>query len=194
MNSLSSYQIRLLHLSVQEIKFHTIALSIEIFPHLKEIPSCFFEKNSIINMAGFFNEGKEIIFRNLTHQPKTKHMTIAKSEAQTYYSTEVLQEFKNIIQERYNVAKAEFESASEQLADYNNNRDVNFKLFELDNEELLTELTTSMTRQLKLMRSLENALSRIANGTYGVCSVTGKLIPVERLRAIPYTTVCREAA
>ena len=47
-------------------------------------------------------------------------------------------------------------------------------------------------RQEKFIQSLENALIRINNGTYGVCRVTGKLIPKERLRVVPHATLSVE--
>jgi len=46
---------------------------------------------------------------------------------------------------------------------------------------------------LKYITNLENALVRIKNGTYGICSVTGKLISKERLIAVPHTTQSIEA-
>ena len=45
----------------------------------------------------------------------------------------------------------------------------------------------------EVLDNLENALVRIKNGTYGICSVTGKLIPKERLIAVPHTTQSIEA-
>ena len=48
-------------------------------------------------------------------------------------------------------------------------------------------------RQQKFINNLENALIRIKNGTYGICVDTGKLIPKERLRAVPHTMQCIEA-
>jgi len=48
-------------------------------------------------------------------------------------------------------------------------------------------------RQQKFIINLENALIRIKNGTYGVCIDTGKLIPKDRLRAVPHTMHCIEA-
>ena len=41
---------------------------------------------------------------------------------------------------------------------------------------------------------VEAALQRIRNGTYGICEATGKPISPDRLRAIPWTRFCREAA
>ena len=55
------------------------------------------------------------------------------------------------------------------------------------------ELTTMAARQQKFIQSLQAALQRIENKTYGVCRVTGKLIPKERLRALPLATVSFES-
>lgn len=41
---------------------------------------------------------------------------------------------------------------------------------------------------------VENALSRIENGTYGECEVCGKVIEEKRLEALPYATLCMEHA
>jgi len=41
---------------------------------------------------------------------------------------------------------------------------------------------------------IEAALQRIRSGTYGICEATGKPIAPERLRAIPWTRFCKEAA
>lgn len=41
---------------------------------------------------------------------------------------------------------------------------------------------------------VENALSRIENGTYGECEVCGKQIEEQRLQALPYATLCMDHA
>jgi RNA polymerase-binding transcription factor DksA len=48
-------------------------------------------------------------------------------------------------------------------------------------------------RQYKFIQNLEGALIRIENKTYGVCRMTGKLIPKERLRLVPHATLTVEA-
>jgi RNA polymerase-binding transcription factor DksA len=48
-------------------------------------------------------------------------------------------------------------------------------------------------RQMKFIQNLQAALVRIENKTYGVCRMTGKLIPKERLRAVPHATLSVEA-
>ena len=47
-------------------------------------------------------------------------------------------------------------------------------------------------RQYKFIQNLEAALVRIENKTYGICRVTGKLIPKERLRLVPLATTTVE--
>jgi DnaK suppressor protein len=46
---------------------------------------------------------------------------------------------------------------------------------------------------LKFIQGLQAALVRIENKTYGICRETGKLIPKERLRAVPHATLSIEA-
>lgn len=41
---------------------------------------------------------------------------------------------------------------------------------------------------------VDNALSRIENGTYGECEVCSKPIEEKRLEALPYATLCMEHA
>jgi RNA polymerase-binding protein DksA len=47
-------------------------------------------------------------------------------------------------------------------------------------------LSTLGNQEMKSLRLIESALSRIENGVYGTCLKTGKPIPKERLEAIPY--------
>jgi RNA polymerase-binding transcription factor DksA len=55
------------------------------------------------------------------------------------------------------------------------------------------ELGQLAARQEKFIQSLENALLRIKNKTYGICRGTGKLIPKERLKLVPHATLSMEA-
>jgi RNA polymerase-binding transcription factor DksA len=54
-------------------------------------------------------------------------------------------------------------------------------------------LSNMASRQITYIQHLENALIRIENKSYGQCRVTGKLIPKERLRAVPHATLSIEA-
>jgi len=46
------------------------------------------------------------------------------------------------------------------------------------------------SRDHKYLHYLNDALERIENGTYGICSVCGEEIPKERLEAVPITQHC----
>ena len=47
-------------------------------------------------------------------------------------------------------------------------------------------------QEVKRLRSIDAALSRIENNRYGICAKCNKKIPVERLTAIPYALMCIE--
>lgn len=57
------------------------------------------------------------------------------------------------------------------------------------------EMDLSVLENAKaLLVKVRAAKARMENGTYGVCSVSGKAIPVERLEALPYATTRVEYA
>lgn len=114
------------------------------------------------------------------------------------YSREELLEFQEIIQEKLTNAKKEVAFIKETLSRRNDtgtdNTASSAKVLEdgadTAEKESLNQLAS---RQLKFIQQLENALIRIRNGSYGVCIATGKLIPKERLRAVPHTQHSIEA-
>jgi RNA polymerase-binding protein DksA len=46
------------------------------------------------------------------------------------------------------------------------------------------------SQELKRLRLIDSALTRIQQGKYGLCIKCGKRIPQERLEAIPYALMC----
>jgi DnaK suppressor protein len=44
-------------------------------------------------------------------------------------------------------------------------------------------------REAKLLRAIQEALGRIEDGTYGICEETEEPIEIDRLKAIPWTTL-----
>lgn len=54
-------------------------------------------------------------------------------------------------------------------------------------KKTLEALNANEVKRLKL---IESALSRIKNGRYGLCMRCGKKIPHARLEAIPYALMC----
>lgn len=114
------------------------------------------------------------------------------------YSDNELQEFKEIILKK--LADARHELANLQAALNSSNEHgtddtaSTFKILEDGSDTLAKEEAGQLAaRQRKFIEQLENALIRIENNTYGICRVTGKLIPKERLRAVPHTTQSIEA-
>ena len=55
--------------------------------------------------------------------------------------------------------------------------------------ELEKELSIELNL-IDLQSKVDNALSRIEAGSYGICERCGEAIPVARLEALPYTTLC----
>lgn len=114
------------------------------------------------------------------------------------YSDADLQEFKELILQKIEKAEADLALLNQNFVnDQNNGTDdtsPTFKAFEEGAETLSKEQNAILAgRQEKFIRDLKNALIRIENKTYGVCRVTGNLIPKERLRAVPHATLSIEA-
>ncbi|MBO7110881.1 MAG: TraR/DksA C4-type zinc finger protein [Bacteroidaceae bacterium] len=114
------------------------------------------------------------------------------------YSDEELEEFRQIINEKLEIAQRDYDALKASLmnADNNSTDDTSptYKVLEEGANTLSKEETTRLAqRQMKFIQSLQAALVRIENKTYGICRETGKLIPKERLRAVPHATLCIEA-
>ncbi|MDR0421709.1 MAG: TraR/DksA C4-type zinc finger protein [Proteiniphilum sp.] len=116
----------------------------------------------------------------------------------TKYSDEELEEFRAIINEKLQVARQEYENyrAAVTNADGNDTVDTSptYKVLEEGASTLSKEEAGRLAqRQMKFIQNLQAALVRIENGTYGICRETGRLIPKERLRAVPHATLSIEA-
>jgi len=116
----------------------------------------------------------------------------------TRYADSELQEFKDIILEKLRVAKEELGLLTQSLSNPNTNGTDDtagtYKTLEDGSATLEKESINQLaSRQKKFIENLESALVRIENKTYGVCRETGKLIPKERLRAVPHATLSMEA-
>ena len=120
-------------------------------------------------------------------------------ETKTRYSDEELAEFKGIIEDMLAKARAEYDTLR-QVVMHNGSNDIedtspSFKTVEDDGAYQLSKEEASQLaqRQYKFIQNLEAAIARIENKTYGICRVTGKLIPKERLRLVPHATLTVEA-
>lgn len=123
---------------------------------------------------------------------------MAEDKERVRYSDEELQEFALLINEKLDKARKEYAYMKETITRKNDSgidgTTTSTKVLEDGAETAEKEnLTQLVVRQQKFITNLENALIRIKNGTYGICIDTGKLIPKERLRAVPHTMHSIEA-
>jgi len=114
------------------------------------------------------------------------------------YSDEELEEFRQLINEKLEVAQRDYDALKAALMNTDNNStddtSPTYKVLEEGANTLSKEETMRLAqRQMKFIQSLQAAMVRIENKTYGICRETGKLIPKERLRAVPHATLCIEA-
>lgn len=116
----------------------------------------------------------------------------------TRYSDVELEEFRQIILEKLEKARKDYQLLTEAYTNSNDNditdTSPTFKVLEEGYQVLSKEDNARLAgRQEKFIQSLENALMRIQNKTYGICRETGKLISKERLRSVPHATLSMEA-
>ncbi len=114
------------------------------------------------------------------------------------YSDEELEEFRQIIVSKLEQAKEDLKMLMDAYthANEHDTQDTSptFKVLEEGYHVLSKEENSRLAaRQQKFINSLENALIRIENKTYGICRVTGQLISKERLRSVPHATLCIDA-
>ena len=119
-------------------------------------------------------------------------------EEKNRYTDEELEEFRQIILEKLAVTKRDYEVVIDQLTNRNDNGvdDTQPTYHSLEEGSLVQSQETLMNmaaRSQKFIQGLQAALVRIENKTYGICRETGKLIPKERLRAVPHATLSIEA-
>tara|TARA_B110000285_G_C14911778_1_gene508305 strand:- start:434 stop:808 length:375 start_codon:yes stop_codon:yes gene_type:complete len=109
-----------------------------------------------------------------------------------------LKEFKELINHKLKEAKIDLDLLKNSLS-HNDDHGTDdtgrsFNMME-DGSDTLSreEMSQLANRQEKFINSLNNALVRIENKTYGICRVTGKLIQKERLKLVPHATLSIEA-
>ena len=140
--------------------------------------------------------------RKCSHDNGKLHTNLIKpilmTTEKTRYNDEELEEFKVIIKEKLTLAKRDYEQMMRVLMNQDGN-DVDdtsptYKILEEGSAtQSKEELIQLAGRQQKFINGLEAALVRIENKTYGIDRITGKLIPKERLRAVPHATLSVES-
>lgn len=97
--------------------------------------------------------------------------------------------FKEVIDTKLAKVQKQLDSLDAQLTETSANKgNQSDWVDDSSNSSNLQLLDTMAHRLRKHHRDLKNALLRIQNKSYGICSVTGKLIDKKRLMAVPTTT------
>lgn len=120
------------------------------------------------------------------------------ADTKVRYSDQELEEFRILVQAKLDKATNEYEELRALVVNDADNGDSDtahtFKALEEGANTLGKEEAVRLARrQADFIAKLKGALVRIENKTYGICRVTGKLIPKERLRAVPHATLSMEA-
>lgn len=113
----------------------------------------------------------------------------------TYLTDEELEYFRKLILKKKGEAledidqmKSRLEDAQEQAEGYT------YHMADSGTDAMEREMLYLMiSRQQKFVGYLDRALERIKQKTYGICKITGKPIPKERLEAVPHTETTVEA-
>jgi DnaK suppressor protein len=107
------------------------------------------------------------------------------------YSDEALAEFRKVIEEKLADARQQLDMFRNQILEVTENASDDYGGDWMDDSSINSEvemLNNMAIRQQKFIQDLEHALIRINNKTYGICSISGRLIDKRRLLAVPTTT------
>lgn len=107
------------------------------------------------------------------------------------YSDEELQEFAELIKQQYALAKEELQSLRSRVSELSETMSEGFGADMGEDSSSVSQmelLNEQVLRKRDAVQGLQNAMLRIKNKVYGVCTVTGELIDKQRLLAVPTTT------
>jgi RNA polymerase-binding transcription factor DksA len=123
---------------------------------------------------------------------------MAMNKEKNRYSDADLEEFKELILNKLSEAHIDYKLLVGSLS-HNDDHGTDdtgrtFNMMEDGSETLSREEVAQLAaRQEKFIQSLQAALVRIENKTYGICRVNGTLIPKARLRLVPHATMSIDA-
>jgi RNA polymerase-binding transcription factor DksA len=107
------------------------------------------------------------------------------------YSDAELEEFRVLIETKLDRATKHLNELQEQILEITENTSDEHGGDWVDDSSINNDvemLNNMAIRQRMHIQDLDNALVRIKNKTYGICSITGQLIDKRRLLAVPTTT------
>jgi DnaK suppressor protein len=134
--------------------------------------------------------------KNIIFELLSKYKAMAQPKIR--FSDVELEEFKTLINQKLVDANIDYSLLIGSLS-HNDDHGTDdtgraFNMMEDGSETLSREEVAQLAaRQEKFIQSLNAALNRINNKTYGICRVKGTLIPKERLRLVPHATMSIDA-
>ena len=115
----------------------------------------------------------------------------------TPFSDKELEDFRALIEEKRESARAEIDDMRAQVDDtreHESDTAYSFHMADAGTDAMeMEKLYQMIARQQKFLGYLDRAITRIDNKTYGICKVTGEPIAKERLLAVPHTEISIEA-
>jgi YteA family regulatory protein len=97
-------------------------------------------------------------------------------------------ELEERVQAHYGM-REQMATSLQEFAMYDNHpADIGSEMFEREKDLALDSLDR------ETLKEIDQALARMEEGTYGICTVCGKPIPEERLEALPQSQTCKEHA
>lgn len=131
-------------------------------------------------------------------QPVRQHPVVDLSKIKNRYSQEELNKFRVMVEDKIREGFEAIIALKESLSRVGENGTDDTassgNVFEEGTLSMEREnMTELVAKKQKHLNALNAALVRIGNGTYGICMVTGQLIPKERLQVVPHATKCVEA-
>lgn len=111
------------------------------------------------------------------------------------YSDVELEEFRALINQRMAQEQEDLARMKAEMQDYAESTDEDTKWDPEAGSDHTTKeyLAHQISRKIEFIKSLEKAVQRINNKSYGICRETGELISKERLRLVPHATLSVEA-
>lgn len=120
---------------------------------------------------------------------RSNELVMSTSNEKNFYSKAELEEFRQILEQKLIESETEHKKLQGNLRDFSGSSADSINFTEYGNESREKEqIEILMARQAKFVDKLKKALIRIENGTYGVCRISGELIPANRLKVVPHAT------
>lgn len=158
----------------------------------KQVPKKVVKKIVVKKIEAKINEVKKPVANIESKEPQSP------AKKRVRYSDADLQMFKELINQKLAKAKDDYEMLRSAIT-HSTSNDVEdtsptFKVLEEGASSLSKEESGELAQRLyKYIQSLEAALVRIENKTYGIDRISGELIPKARLMLVPHATLSVES-